>query len=58
MTTPENTAKVTVRESGIDVALTATLQEDGSVKCKLDCNNQSVKITFDGTDVVTDVASD
>lgn len=56
--TASNSAKVSVQGTGIAVNLLAELQDDGSVKCSLACNDQDVKIVFTGTDILVDIASD
>lgn len=37
------------------IVLDATIDPAGNVACRLDCDGQSIKITFTGQDVMVDV---
>jgi hypothetical protein len=53
MTAPD--ASVAISAGGINVKLSATVADDGSVDCKLACDSQSADIKFTGTDIIFDV---
>jgi hypothetical protein len=50
-------AEASATVTGADVNLRVNVQDDGTVRCVLTCNNQEAIVTFNGMDVDIDVPS-